>query len=290
MPCRRSRRTRSCWCSTPTISPASRRSRPQRIRPAVRAALSLGLAAAHRAGRFGAFATASRSRCAWHGEAKPFLAAVPDPSNPWTANASARLAPRSTPTSPTPCVKARSIPMPSTSSPSTRYQFRDVVDVSAHLTFLRDFLAAKGVRLAIAYIPYPAQVSDYYVAFKHRFGGRSVKSMSGPEFQVQAAHLAERDCAPRHPVSRSDRPRFVRARPQASICTSTTTTISARRATRSPPRRSTPGRRRRRRSGRVAWRSKCMGARVRGPRLPVSPSASAASRRPRPRICPAPRC
>ena len=32
---------------------------------------------------------------------------------------------------------------------------------------------ARGVRLRLAYLPYPAQVSDYYVPFKHRFGGRT---------------------------------------------------------------------------------------------------------------------
>jgi lysophospholipase L1-like esterase len=47
------------------------------------------------------------------------------------------------------------------------------------------------VSLRLAYVPYPAQVSDYYVPFKHRFGGRNVTSMSGPEFQVQAAHIAQ---------------------------------------------------------------------------------------------------
>ena len=63
--------------------------------------------------------------------------------------------------------------------------------MTTHLTFLRDFLAARGVRLRLAYLPYPAQVSDYYIPFKHRFGGRDVTSMSGPEFQVQAAHIAQ---------------------------------------------------------------------------------------------------
>jgi lysophospholipase L1-like esterase len=47
------------------------------------------------------------------------------------------------------------------------------------------------VKLRLAYIPYPAQVSDYYIPFKHRYGGRDVASMSGPEFQVQAAHIAQ---------------------------------------------------------------------------------------------------
>jgi hypothetical protein len=52
------------------------------------------------------------------------------------------------------------------------YQFQRVVDVTTHLTFLRDFLKARDVRLRVAYLPYPGQVSDYYIPFKHRFGGR----------------------------------------------------------------------------------------------------------------------
>jgi sterol desaturase/sphingolipid hydroxylase (fatty acid hydroxylase superfamily)/lysophospholipase L1-like esterase len=127
---------------------------------------------------------------AWSAAPVPFLAAVPDPSNPWTANGAA-LAPRVDADIADAMRKGAFNPHAVDELSEYAQLFRNIVDVSAHLTFLRDFLAAKGVRLAIAYIPYPAQVSDYYVAFKHRFGGRSVASMSGPEFQVQAAHLAQ---------------------------------------------------------------------------------------------------
>ena len=79
------------------------------------------LAAADRAGPSDAYRAASRSR-ARGTLAEPFLAAVPDPSNPWTATgprlrrASSRHRGRHAP-------RRRSIPMPSTSSPSTRTYF-----------------------------------------------------------------------------------------------------------------------------------------------------------------------
>jgi lysophospholipase L1-like esterase len=126
----------------------------------------------------------------WHGEAKPFLAAVPDPSNPWTERG-AELAPKVDPDIADAMRRGTFNPYAVDELDEYAFQFRKVVDVTAHLTFLRDFLAARGVRLRLAYLPYPAQVSDYYIAFKHRFGGRAVTSMGGAEFQVQAAHLAE---------------------------------------------------------------------------------------------------
>ena len=126
----------------------------------------------------------------WHGEPKPFLAAVPDPSNPWTERG-AELAPKVDPDIAEAMRRGTFNPYAVDELDEYAFQFRKVVDVTAHLAFLRDFLVARGVRLRIAYLPYPGQVSDYYIAFKHRFGGRAVKSMSGAEFQVQAAHLAE---------------------------------------------------------------------------------------------------
>jgi len=126
----------------------------------------------------------------WHGEPKPFLAAVPDPTNPWTTRA-AELAPKVEPEIADAMRRATFNPHAVDELAEYAYQFQRVVDVTTHLTFLRDFLAARNVSLRLAYLPYPAQVSDYYVPFKHRFGGRSVTSMSGPEFQVQAAHIAQ---------------------------------------------------------------------------------------------------
>ena len=127
---------------------------------------------------------------AWHGDPKPFLAAVPDPSNQWTAH-DAQLAPRVDPDIADAMRRGTFNPFAVDELAEYAYQFPKVVDVSMHLTFLRDFLAARNVRLKLAYIPYPAQVSDYYVPFKHRYGGRDVTSISGPEFQVQAEHIAE---------------------------------------------------------------------------------------------------
>jgi lysophospholipase L1-like esterase len=126
----------------------------------------------------------------WHGEAKPFLAAVPDPSNPWTERG-AELAPKVDPDIADAMRRGTFNPYAVDELDEYAYQFQRVVDVTTHLTFLRDFLTARGVRLRVAYLPYPGQVSDYYIPFKHRFGGRDVTSMSGPQFQGQAAHLAE---------------------------------------------------------------------------------------------------
>jgi len=126
----------------------------------------------------------------WHGEPKPFLAAVPDPTNPWTERG-AELASKVEPEIADAMRRATFNPHAVDELAEYSYQFQRVVDVTTHLAFLRDFLAARNVRLSLAYLPYPAQVSDYYIPFKHRFGGKSVTSMSAPEFQVQAAHIGE---------------------------------------------------------------------------------------------------
>ena len=177
----------------------------------------------------------------WHGEAKPFLAAVPDPTNPWTDAREPSLRRKSTPDIADAMRRARSILTPSTSSPSTPYQFQRVVDVTTHLTFLRDFLAARGVRLRLAYLPYPAQVSDYYVAVQASL--RRTKRDVDERTRIPGAGRAHRAggrgaAACRFSISRRS---FARAKRPASISTSTTITTSARRAMPSPPMRSTRG-------------------------------------------------
>lgn len=127
---------------------------------------------------------------AWKGAAKPFLAPVPDPSNPWTAHG-AELAQYVDPDIADAMRRATFNPHSVNELAEYAHYFQQTVDVTAHLTFLRDFLAARNVQLRLAYIPYPAQVSDYYIPFKHRFGGRDVMSMMGAEYSVQAAHLAD---------------------------------------------------------------------------------------------------
>ena len=127
---------------------------------------------------------------AWKAAAKPFLAAVPDPSNPWTAQGT-ELAKYVDPDIADAMRRATFNPHSVNELAEYAHYFRQPVDVSAHLTWLRDFLKARNVQLRLAYIPYPAQVSDYYIPFKHRYGGRDVKSMLGPEYSVQAAHIAD---------------------------------------------------------------------------------------------------
>jgi sterol desaturase/sphingolipid hydroxylase (fatty acid hydroxylase superfamily)/lysophospholipase L1-like esterase len=127
---------------------------------------------------------------AWKGPEKPFLAAVPDPSNPWTENGE-YLATQVDPDIAEAMRRATFNPHSTNELAEYAHYFRQVVDVSEHLSFLSEYLAQHNVQLRIAYIPYPAQVSDYYIPFRHRFGSDEIESMSGPEYQVQAAHLAE---------------------------------------------------------------------------------------------------
>ena len=82
----------------------------------------------------------------WHGEAKPFLAAVPDPSNPWTERG-AELAPKVDPDIADAMRRGTFNPYAVDELDEYAYQFQRVVDVTTHLTFLRDFLTARGVRL-----------------------------------------------------------------------------------------------------------------------------------------------
>jgi hypothetical protein len=64
------------------------------------------------------------------------------------------------------------------------------VDVVPWFAFMSEFLGRRGVRLRVAYIPQPAQVTDYYLRFKQRFCPPDAPSLTGERYQVQAATAA----------------------------------------------------------------------------------------------------
>lgn len=127
---------------------------------------------------------------AWHSKPVPFVAPVPDPSNPWTQHA-AELAPKVDPELADAMRRATFNPFVTDELVEYAYYLRQSIDVSAYLQFMRDYLAQRGCKLRLAYIPYSAQVSDYYIPFKHHYGGRDVASLTAPEYQVNAAHIAQ---------------------------------------------------------------------------------------------------
>ncbi len=256
--------------------------------PAVRAALSAQLVAAHRAGgtaspreRTGAAALARRSEAVPRRGARS-VESVDRARRRARAEGRSRHCRRDAP--------RHLQPHAVDELTEYAYQFQRVVDVTTHLTFLRDFLTARGVRLRMAYLPYPGQVSDYYIPFKHRFGGREVTSMSGPQFQVQAAHLGGSGRAPRGALSR----------PHAADPRARNGGRAPLLGLRSSP---SPGglRVRRRRALRMGGHAsgkvsgEVGGEMTEATSSPpcwraVSPSASAASPRPRLRTFPGPRC
>jgi hypothetical protein len=126
----------------------------------------------------------------WHSKPSPFLAAVPDPSNPFTKDGG-KLDAQVDRDIAQAMREGRFNPFVVGELTSYGREFKKGVDISPHLEFLRSFLASHHVSLRLAFIPYPAQVADYYIPFAQRFGGRDVQSMSGPEYQVQAAAIAQ---------------------------------------------------------------------------------------------------
>jgi len=65
-------------------------------------------------------------------------------------------------------------------------------DVRPHLAALAGLARQNGATLHVAYLPHSLQVSDYYMAFALRYAvEKPVRSLTGPEYQRQAAALAE---------------------------------------------------------------------------------------------------
>lgn len=124
----------------------------------------------------------------WSAPPFRFLPVVPDPANPWTANA-AELGKLVTPRFADYMKRAAFNPFAVNELYEYEYQFRQPVDATAHLRRLRDLCLRHGAALRLLYLPYPAQVSDYYIPFRYEFGASRVPSLSGPEYQIHAAHL-----------------------------------------------------------------------------------------------------
>ncbi len=119
----------------------------------------------------------------------PFLAAVPDPSNPWTAN-DAQFSAHVEPAIADAMRKGLFNPFNVDEAKVFARLLPATVDVGGYLRFLKQFLDAQGVALRLAYIPYPLQVSDYYRAFAAQYSSHDAPSLVAPEFQVHAALVA----------------------------------------------------------------------------------------------------
>jgi hypothetical protein len=126
---------------------------------------------------------------AGHREPFPFFAAVPDPSNPWTANG-AEYSRIVDPAIAEAMRQGRFNPFVVEETLGFARYLPESVDVGGYLQFLVRFLDARGVALRIAYLPYPNQVSDYYLSFSQRYCSTSVPSLIAPRYQVHSAIVA----------------------------------------------------------------------------------------------------
>jgi hypothetical protein len=114
----------------------------------------------------------------WSAPPFRFLPVVPDPANPWTAD-TAELGKLVTSRFADYMKRGTFNPFAVNELYEYEYQFRQPVDATAHLRRLRD-LRRRGAALRLLYVPYPGQVSDYYIPFRYEFAVSRVPSLSGP--------------------------------------------------------------------------------------------------------------
>jgi hypothetical protein len=124
----------------------------------------------------------------WHQGPFPVFAAVPHPSNPWTWAGD----------------QPQSLVQPHIAEAMRRGRFNPFLidwlsriaphlgragNPRPHLAALKQYVEASGASFLLVYLPCAEQISDYYLPFRKAYGNVDVRSMRGPEYQVQAAAL-----------------------------------------------------------------------------------------------------
>ncbi len=126
---------------------------------------------------------------AWHATPFMFFAAVPNAANPWSQNGAAyeRIV---APEIASAMRQGRFNPFNVAEVQTYEHYLSQPVDIVPWFAFFKAFLDARGVSLGIAYIPQPAQTTDYYMPFKQRFCPPDVPSLMGERYQQGAATAA----------------------------------------------------------------------------------------------------
>ena len=123
---------------------------------------------------------------AWHDTPFMFFAAVPNAANPWSQNGAA-YAKIVAPAIATAMREGHFNPFNVAEVQTYEHYLSQPVDIAPWFAFFKAFLDARGVTFRIAYIPQPAQTTDYYMPFKQRFCPPDVPSLMGERYQQGAA-------------------------------------------------------------------------------------------------------
>ena len=127
----------------------------------------------------------------WHTKPFYFFGAVPAPTNPLSARAPGYEA-LIEPALLDAMKRGRFNPYLSDHLARSAEALVETADVRPHLAALAALARQNGATLAVAYVPHSLQVSDYYMAFALRYAvEKPVRSLMGPEYQRQAAAVAE---------------------------------------------------------------------------------------------------
>ena len=121
-----------------------------------------------------------------------YIAAVPDPRNPWSQERSARrLAAFVTPSIAEAMRRGRFNPALASWFPWAPNALGRTVDLTPHVSALAAWTKRFGSELLVVYLPLKNQASDRYLAFQADYSPPgSVRSLLGEEFQRHAALLA----------------------------------------------------------------------------------------------------
>ncbi|MEE2679011.1 MAG: hypothetical protein VX546_10585 [Myxococcota bacterium] len=129
----------------------------------------------------------------WQEPPFEFLPSVPDPRNPWTDGRTAGQLEAFVEPDIARAIRAgRFNPMLVDALPWFGRHLKRPFDIEGHLVALQSYLKEWDAALRVVYVPTKHQVTDRYLETQARFSPPgSVISLMGPEFQVQAALLAE---------------------------------------------------------------------------------------------------
>jgi len=125
-----------------------------------------------------------------------FVPVVPDPLSPWSNRGLARhFRTFVDPTLADAMERAELNPFMVNDLTRAELKLREPVDVTEHLRAVRDYTRSRGVPVRVAYIPYPAQVSDYYVPFQLKFNySKDIRSLRDHAYRAHAESV-RRSCA-----------------------------------------------------------------------------------------------
>ena len=123
----------------------------------------------------------------------PFLAALPDPSNPWSQAQFVELFGAFVADPIAAAMRAgRFNPHVVNEDLFYRVRLRQPIDPQPYLAGLKELLDRQQIRLLVVYLPSRGQVSDHYGKFQREYSvTRNVASIQDEEFQIHAAALAQ---------------------------------------------------------------------------------------------------